>query len=1066
MARNTQSLSDRDFLQSELKRAIRNVLSRKSEALLGIVGGAMLLGTAPALAQEQQGSEELEEVVVTGLRGSLITSMNLKREATGVVDSISAEDIGKFPDTNLAESLQRITGVSIDRVAGEGSKVTARGFGPGFNLVTLNGRQMPTADVSVVGSGGDGEYGTFTSRSFDFSNLASEGVSALEVYKTGRASQPSGGIGATINVKTLRPLTAGNKASIGAKAMFDTSVENGSEVTPEVTGLYSFANDSESFGFALFGSFQQRDSASVGAGNQDWNVERLSKFLDPGNGRVRADNPATPANEATVFNNLPSGDPLVSYPNNSDYYFTEIERQRINGQAVVQFRPADSFTVTADFLYAENENKEQRSTQGNWFNRPFSRVDFDSNDQVATAVFLEDTLSGPKDIAWGQQLRQTKDTLESVGLNLRWDINDKFGLEFDGHTSSAKSDPNGPNGKTSYDFGTGAHSIVAHDLDLTSGFPVQNYTYADNYVNTDVAATQPYRAQNNNGIIDIGDVSSSVGRTAIQKQAMDIDQFRLEGDWTINEGNKVSAGVDYRATSMEQRRFVTAQVLGDWGVVRPGDIEGEAAGALEAYCLSCLYDHFSPGDSAVAFRGNAADLYNGVSPYYLGLGGHDIQTWNNDHNFVDEDITAVYAEYAWKGELGGREAGVNLGVRYEQTDVEARTVQAAPTGISWNADNDFAQVFATDTSVLSDKADYDNVLPNIDFHVELLDNVVARASWSKTIARADYGQLFFADAAGTPPRATALGGIATGNSGNTGLVPLESSNIDISLEVYYGEASYISLGFFNKDVENFIGTGSTVKTLFDIHDPSSGAAGSRSGSASATLATIPGALRNDVNLFVLTAMYDNPGTFPDPRAAFLANSTNGVLNQNFADSMMATYNIVSNNTTDPLMEYRVSQPINQNSANIHGVEFAFQHFFGESGFGIAGNYTFVDGDVGINVAGDPGVAQFALEGLSDTANATLMYEKYGFTARVSYNWRDEFLSQASRGGYTNPTFVDAFEEIDMNLSYDITDALAVSFEAINLTGEDYRTHARTAVQYWFTQEQQPRYLLGVRYKFQ
>src|SRR6185436_11898689 len=246
-------------------------------ALLGIVGGAMLLGATPALAQEQT-SEELEEVVVTGLRGSLIASMNLKREAVGVVDAINAEDIGKFPDTNLAESLQRITGVSIDRVGGEGSRVTSRGFGPGFNLVTLNGRQMPTADVVVVGSGGDGEYGTFTSRSFDFSNLASEGVTGLEVYKTSRAATPSGGIGATINVKTIRPLTAGNKASIGAKAMFDTSVENGSEVTPEVTGLYSWANDAENFGVSLFGSFQQRDSASVGAGNQDWNVERLDKF--------------------------------------------------------------------------------------------------------------------------------------------------------------------------------------------------------------------------------------------------------------------------------------------------------------------------------------------------------------------------------------------------------------------------------------------------------------------------------------------------------------------------------------------------------------------------------------------------------------------------------------------------------------------------------------------------------------------------------------------------------------------------------------------------------------------
>ena len=188
------------------------------------------------------------------------------------------------------------------------------------------------------------------------------------------------------------------------------------------------------------------------------------------------------------------------------------------------------------------------------------------------------------------------------------------------------------------------------------------------------------------------------------------------------------------------------------------------------------------------------------------------------------------------------------------------------------------------------------------------------------------------------------------------------------------------------------------------------------------------------------------------------------MNQAFADQIFAAYNIPAN-ARGSVVPVPGSQPINQNDANINGVEFAFQHFFGESGFGFQGNYTFVDGDVAINVAGDPGVDQFALEGLSDTANFTLMYEKYGFTARVSYNWRDEFLNQASRGGYRNPTFVNAFEEMDVNFSYDISDALAVSFEAINLTGEDLRTRSRTEVDYWFAQELHPRYLLGVRYKF-
>ncbi len=92
-------------------------------------------------------SDTLEEVVVTGIRRSLTAASDIKRDASGVVDAISAEDIGKFPDTNLAESLQRITGVSIDRSNNEGNSVTVRGFGPNFNLVTMNGRQMPNSSA-------------------------------------------------------------------------------------------------------------------------------------------------------------------------------------------------------------------------------------------------------------------------------------------------------------------------------------------------------------------------------------------------------------------------------------------------------------------------------------------------------------------------------------------------------------------------------------------------------------------------------------------------------------------------------------------------------------------------------------------------------------------------------------------------------------------------------------------------------------------------------------------------------------------------------------------------------
>ena len=159
----------------------------KRTKVAAAVSAACALMVGQAVAQEA-----VEEVVVTGIRGSLRQALDLKRETSGVMDAISSEDIGKFPDTNLAESLQRITGVSVNRVEGEGSEVTIRGFGGQFNLVTLNGRQMPAADNAVNFFGINANRPGGNSRSFDFSNIASEGVSGLQVYKSGRAeSRPA-----------------------------------------------------------------------------------------------------------------------------------------------------------------------------------------------------------------------------------------------------------------------------------------------------------------------------------------------------------------------------------------------------------------------------------------------------------------------------------------------------------------------------------------------------------------------------------------------------------------------------------------------------------------------------------------------------------------------------------------------------------------------------------------------------------------------------------------------------------------------------------------------------------
>ena len=236
---------------------------RLSTLVCGASALALACGSHAALAQNAAADEQAADIVVTGIRASLTAARDIKRDAQGVVDAISAEDIGKFPDTNLAESLQRITGVSIDRSNGEGSTVTVRGFGPEFNLVLLNGRQMPTSSL------GDGASAPAT-RSFDFANLASEGVAGVEVYKSGRATLPSGGIGSTINIKTPRPLDRpGLRGSFAVKGVYDSSRNNSDPITPELSGIISDTFADGLFGIAITGSWQKR-KASVNQANVGW----------------------------------------------------------------------------------------------------------------------------------------------------------------------------------------------------------------------------------------------------------------------------------------------------------------------------------------------------------------------------------------------------------------------------------------------------------------------------------------------------------------------------------------------------------------------------------------------------------------------------------------------------------------------------------------------------------------------------------------------------------------------------------------------------------------------------
>jgi len=1012
---------------------------------------------SPALAQ-QQTTTTVDEIVITGIRASLERSIEIKRNNSGVVDAISAEDIGKFPDTNLAESLQRITGVSIDRTNGEGSQVTVRGFGGGFNLVTLNGRTMPTANVATVGGDQSSDTAGGTSRSFDFSNLASEGVTTLEVYKTGRAAIPSGGIGATINVKTRHPLDAresGLSGSIGVKGVYDQSMDKkvddfGHKITPEVSGLLNWTDDDKKFGVALFGAYQKRDFTSRSVTSNDWNIRTYSDFINPANGFVRNGG-------ATQITNAPaSGSTLVAIPNDSRYHFSQGERERINGQLTAQYRPTDSLTITADVLYAQNKSFERRNDSTNWFNRPFDKVTFDDNPVVATAVLLSETLSGTKDMGFEQQYRSNEDTLKSYGLNAEWDLSDRVRVRLDGHISKADSGPDSPNGTSSTTVSIGAPIVSSHSVDYSGKVPIQKITIND-------AAPRG----NGNGAMDVGDLGSQVARTWTNRQQHEVKEIRGDLTWDLDDnGSRFDAGFNYRTSKMVQSSSSTQQDLGSWGISNPRDVQQYAGNLVKAFCMACQFNDFDlqqSGPGLVSFRANAIDLYNAMSAPYAAL-GNAVGITGQARNQVDEDILAGYAQVTWKSELAGRPATLVTGVRYERTDVTSTSLIRTPSAIVWTADNDFRLDTASSFSPLSGKGKYNNLLPALDFSVDIRDDLIGRFSFSRTIARPDYGNLFAAQTVGTPNRPVANGAIPLGTSGNPDLEPLISDNFDVSLEWYYKPSSFVSAGFFEKRVNNFVGTGTFTQNLFGLRDVSSGADGTRSGTAKSLLTAI-GADQTDVNLFTMTALLQTTGSSAAAQAQFEANrGPGGDLNQAFVDQILAAVDIAPN-SADPLMNFQVSKPINNRTGKIHGFEIAAQHFFGDTGIGISGAYTMVRGDVEFDNGASPSQDQFALLGLSDTANATLIYDKNGISARLTYNWRDKFLQATNRGGSRNPVYVAPFTQIDFNVSYDVTPKLAVSFEGINLTKEHVRTYARDPNQLWFAQELDRRFLLGARYRF-
>ncbi len=1004
----------------------KNTTFRIGLALLGGVSAFAL--AQPSMAQDGAGDAEIVEeearqdvVVVQGIRKSLQASSDVKRTGQGVVDAITAEDIGKFPDTNLAESLQRITGVSIDRQAGEGSRVTVRGFGPDFNLVLLNGRQMPSAFL---------EGGAPSSRSFDFGNLASEGIAGVDVYKTGRVNLPTGGVGSTLNIKTARPLDAtGMRFSAGVKGVIDNSVTSIGEdnITPEVSAIFSNTFADDTLGFTVAGSYQERDSgvSQFNTGN-GWRGAYLGSENNWGT------LPQPPAD--TQVTNRPGDDDIYAVPQSAGYSLTNINRERTNLQTTLQYSPNESLTATLDYFYSENKVATQRSDLSVWFNHGDTTSAW-GDGPIADPLFYNENFGGT-DLSMGAADFATKATNNSFGLNLEWQATDRLSFVLDAHSSSAESGSDSPYGSSNV-LSTADFSLNFQGIDFTTELPTLSLGFQDGTDEIDAARMQ---------------ATGSTFQDSFIKT--EIDQIQLFAKYEFDDSIVDSVDFGVASTNNTYRGTFSNNQRDSWGGVgTPADYPDDI---WQRANLSGNFDQFSGSGTTYPefYTVNFSQLLNELdtNPALFAptaICGGDGNCINDtaiqtDRRTEEESLSAFF-QVNTDFHIGEMPARVFGGLRYEKTEVTSDALVGFPTGTAWVAENELTLTGLNDLAnrdFTSLTGEYDYWLPAIDFQIDPIQDVILRASYSRTMTRPAYDDI---QGGQTVAQLFRLDG-GDGSQGNPALEPFLSWNLDVSAEWYYDEGSYVSIGYFDKEVENFIGTDVVTVSPFDVYTPIGGA---RYDAAVAALGS------TDANA-IRQWIFDNA----DP-STFLVTGTN-------TDGSTAGQ-IFGVAGEDPLVTFDVSLPVNRDTKSVDGLEFAWQHFIGDSGFGFIANYTIVNGDIEFDnlIPPSAGIAQVPLVGLSDSYNIVGFYDKNGIQARIAYNWRDKFLTSSTgvNGEPNNPVYREDFGQWDINASYDVNEQITVFVEGINVLDETSRTVGRSSGYVNFATQTGSRYNIGARYTF-
>ncbi len=972
---------------------------------------AMCLGSAGALAQEQDASQELEEVVVTGFRGSLNTAIAAKRRETAAIDVIASEDIGKFPDSNLAESMQRVPGVALSRSdGGEGRNISVRGLGAGFTKVRINGMEgaAQTGSSDIYGAGNNG-------RAFDFNVFPTEIFSQLAVRKTASADVEEGSLGATVDLKAPSAFDYDQDQvfSITGRGIYNEISE---DVDPRVSMLFS-KKFGDTFGALATFSFQERHTREVGYSAVDilhfgtngnnvgtagapinvpfctpigWTLTPPSPVpgtrgatgvdCSTGNGRtsdmaafMEVYNRTNTAIRDAAGNLVPGGGAF--HPRLPRYVNSEQDTERAGGSISLQWRPTENTSVSLDGLLSRyQQERRDNYILGLSFGRNLSNngqpmvsirdVEFDDNGSMTYGLF------DGVDVRSEGLVDQFVSKFEQLSLDVNHQVTDNFAVH--AYAGRSINTWDGP-----LRFQTFIDAIDTDNFEVDFGNGRRSPSISFGFDVSDPGNFQYAPTPDGNQTV-LGGFSLQ-GKP--QQNITANNTFDLDGTWQVTDAWKVKVGAQYRESHFSShgsnplRNATLTQNLP--AGVSVGDITRQISG------LDGLFGSGAPSSWA------AVDLKKWDEVFDIdSIGVCVAPTCGAAQSKIFEDVQTGYLMFGFdSGDRWGIPIRGDFGVRYVMTDQYAAGTIAtsAPASSPYTSFAQFNEV----------ERDYSDTLPSFNVVFELSDNLLARLSGSKVMSRPELGNL--------APTAGVTATTRTGNVNNPFLDPIRADTADLALEWYFAEGSLLSVAYFYKDIETYIQRITEQVPYRDLGLPDS---------------LLDGTPASPTDIFTVGRFQNTPG------GELTGFELNAQVQFNFLPSFW-------------------------------------------SNFGVLANYTKVDADITyfISATSPPVTAQ--LVGMSPTTAAgTLYYETDRFSIRTTAAYRDKYFRAipASPGSDVRGDLATTY--VDAQASWFVNDYLTIMLEAQNLTGERSVLYIDdTREDTLFETEIGTTYTLGATFKF-